>query len=164
MKKLVVSLFGALMIVSAPVFGEIKEVLVHADGFYCPFCSGQTVRAIRNLPGVQGTELWLKNGIVKLTMAPNARLDPQAIIGVLGKSSYAYKSIDLIASGDVAKQGDSFVLNVSGNGQTFKLNISDELSIKDYQLLSKGGQNLTISGSYVSEGGQGAINVKAVQI
>lgn len=146
-----ISLIGLLstFLISPFAQAEIKEVLAEANGLYCETCTYAVLRQLRVLPGIDKVYLLLEDGAFQITLEEGHPFQPEEIIRVIGKSSYNYTGMKILATGTIGSQGRGMSLSVPENKTTFQLMEGDETTLKAKKVLDGShGQTVTVIGSY----------------
>lgn len=150
LKWVTLSLFLAVgVLLPTQSFAAIDEVLLEMDGLYCPFCSAPTERRVRKAMDASSSKLWINDGIIVFTIAPQTPFCPEAGIKKLEQSSYNYVSMTVKATGKLSAASGGTVLEVPENDISFKLEDSDDITLKAKNFMdSATGKTVTIVGKY----------------
>ncbi|MCB1110762.1 MAG: hypothetical protein KDK64_07240 [Chlamydiia bacterium] len=127
----------------------VNEAVMEIDGLYCPFCAAPTERRVKKAMGASEATMYLQQGVIVFKFAPQTPFKPEAGIKKLGDSSYKYVGMTVNATGTLSSSGGSVVLKVPENDVTFKLEDSDEMTVKAKSVLdAASGREVTVEGKY----------------
>ncbi|WP_420421481.1 hypothetical protein [Simkania sp.] len=127
----------------------VNQVTMEIDGLYCPFCSAPTERRVKRAMGASDAKMYLERGVIVFTMQPQSPFKPEAAIKKLGDSSFKYVGMTVNATGKLSSVGGTSTLEVPENDIAFKIEDSDEITLKAKKVLeASSGREVTVEGQY----------------